>query len=100
MSSISSAIIPTKFARSMVKVAEAQGHDISNILDAAEMPFDPRDNESDVPEYISADLYNRLYQRIMWTLQDETFGMLPQIKAPLGSFRMTLADDHPLRQSW
>lgn len=89
MSSISSAIIPTKFARSMVKVAEAQGHDISSILLAAEMPFDPREPEEDLPEYISADLYNRLYQRIMWTLQDETFGMLPQIKSPLGSFRMT-----------
>ena len=89
MSSISSAIIPTKFARSMVKVAEAQGHDIPHILQISEMPFDPRGNEEDTPEYISADLYNRLYQRIMWTLQDETFGMLPQIKAPLGSFRMT-----------
>jgi len=89
MSSISSAIIPTKFARSMVKVAEAQGHDISSILLASEMPFDPRAPEEDLPEYISADLYNRLYQRIMWTLQDETFGMLPQIKSPLGSFRMT-----------
>ena len=39
MSSISSAIIPTKFARSMVKVAEAQGHDISHILEISEMPL-------------------------------------------------------------
>ena len=62
MSSISSAIIPTKFARSMVKVAEAQGHDIPHILEISEMPFDPRGNEEDIPEYISADLYNRLYQ--------------------------------------
>ena len=89
MNSISSAIIPTKFARSMVRVAEEQGHDISKILQAAEMPFDPRVPDEDLPEYISADLYNRLYQRIMWTLQDESFGMLPQIKSPLGSFRMT-----------
>ncbi len=89
MSSISSAIIPTKFACSMIKVAEAQGHDIGSILKAAEMPFDPRSPDQDLPEYISADLYNRLYQRIMWTLQDESFGMLPQIKSPLGSFRMT-----------
>ena len=89
MSSISSAIIPTKFARSMIKVAEAQDHDIGSILAAAEMPFDPRAPDEDLPEYISADLYNRLYQRIMWTLQDESFGMLPQIKSPLGSFRMT-----------
>ena len=49
MSSISSAIIPTKFARSMVKVAEAQGHDIPHILEISEMPFDPRGNEKIYP---------------------------------------------------
>lgn len=89
MHSISSAIIPTKFARSMLRVAEAQGQDIDSILSAAEIPFDLRAADSEQPEYISAELYNRLYQRIMWTLQDEFFGMLPQIKSPTGSFRMT-----------
>lgn len=89
MTSINSAIIPTKFARSMLRVAEAQGQDIDSILVSSDMPFDPRNGGEEIPEYISAELYNRLYQRVMWTLQDESFGMLPQIKSPIGSFRMT-----------
>lgn len=89
MSSINSAIIPTKFARSMLRVAEAQGHEINRILASADMPFDPREDGEEIPEYVSAELYNRLYQSVMWTLQDESFGMLPQIKSPVGSFRMT-----------
>ena len=89
MTSINSAIIPTKFARSMLRVAEAQGKEVDKILDASDMPFDPRQQTEECPEYISAELYNRLYQRVMWTLQDESFGMLPQFQSPIGSFRMT-----------
>lgn len=80
--------VPAKFARSLLLYLEEQGCDIAEILEAVELPFDPRASEHKNTTTIPALSYSRLYQWAMWIRQDESFGLHAKGIRPLGTFRM------------
>ena len=79
--------VPLKYARSMLRVAEEQGYNITELVLALNLPFDPLD-DSDPDATIPAVIYSKVYNRVMWLLQDESFGLNLKHKSPTGTFRM------------
>jgi AraC-like DNA-binding protein len=79
--------VPAKFARSLLLFLEEQGCDMDRIIEAVELPFDPRHTAGDDRE-VPAMCYSRLYQWAMWMVQDESFGLHAKGVRPLGTFRM------------
>ena len=78
--------VPTRFAKSLLKLAEQQHFNISQLLSNAGLDFNPLD--ASAPEQISAIQYSRLYQQILTSLQDESFGMHAGRGITAGAFRM------------
>lgn len=79
--------VPLKYARKMLRVAEAQGYDPVELVDSLNLPFDlltTKDPEQPIP----ARLYTRIYTRVMWLLEDESLGLDLQQRTPAGTFRM------------
>ena len=79
--------VPIRFAKSILRAAQSQGYAATEIL--ASVGADFEFTECDEHASIDAELYNRLYRRIMDLLQDECFGLHLNRKIPAGSFRMT-----------
>ena len=80
-------LVPLKYARSMLRVADAQGCDIEKLVKAMSLPFDPLD-DSDPEQMIEGKYYTLIYSRVMWLLQDESFGMHLRRQTAAGTFRM------------
>ena len=80
-------IVPLKYARSMLRVAEEQGYNIQELVLALNLPLDPLD-DSDPEATLPATMYSKIYNRVMWLLQDESFGLNLKHKSPTGTFRM------------
>ncbi len=80
--------VPAKFVRSLLHFLDEQGCEMDRILEAVELPFDPRDPAHSDQEEIPAMCYSRLYQWAMWMVQDESFGLHAKGVRPLGTFRM------------
>ncbi len=81
--------VPTRFVRTLLRMAGDRGYDFTVILNAAGLDFNPLD-ESD-PAYraeISALQYSRVYQQVLSLLQDETFGVTGTELVVPGAFRM------------
>jgi len=81
--------VPTRFVRTLLRMAGDRGYDFTVILNAAGLDFNPLD-ESD-PAYraeISAMQYSRVYQQVLSLLQDETFGVTGTELVVPGAFRM------------
>ncbi len=90
--------VPVEYARSLLLAAEEQGCDTSALL--RELGIQPEDIQEG--RYFSAVKYGKLYQRIMWLMQDECFGMMAGGKVRWGSFRLlclTLIHCENLRQA-
>jgi AraC-like DNA-binding protein len=85
-SETSSTYVPTRFAKSLLKLAEQRKFDVSQILLNAGLDFNPLDPAS--PEHISAIHYSRVYQQVLALLQDDSFGMPPGKGISAGAFRM------------
>jgi len=79
--------VPIRIAKSILRVVEAQGYDIDDLLTSLGIDFNPL-TAKPCPESISAVLYNKLYSRVVWLLQDECFGLHLREKIPAGTFRM------------
>ncbi len=81
-------VVPLKFANTMLRVAEAQGYDLDDFLQS--LNLDPADFSPllDPESKIPAHSYSKIYSRVMWLLQDESFGLNLKHNAPTGSFRM------------
>lgn len=82
-------MIPSRFARSLLKLVTERGLDYRNMLIAAGVDFDPL--KTDAPLYrqdITALQYSRLYQQIISLLQDQLFGLRFGGTASPGAFRM------------
>lgn len=79
--------VPARFAKSILRAAEAQGYEADFVLSSAGLSPDPK--QLDASETISASDYNQLYRYIMELLQDECFGLHLNRKVPAGTFRMT-----------
>ena len=85
-SNTSSAYVPTRFAKSLLKLAQQRHFDIKQILLNSGLEFNPLD--ATCPEHISAIHYSRIYQQILTLLQDDSFGMPPGKGMSAGAFRM------------
>lgn len=80
-------IVPLKYARKMLQVAEAQGYDPRELVTSLDLPLTLLDTPG--PEqFIPAATYTRIYTRVMWLLEDESFGLNLKQPTPAGSFRM------------
>lgn len=78
--------VPSSSTISILKVVEAQGYNVDQVLESVGLDFNPLEIGDE--KTISAELYNRLYTRVIWLLQDESFGLNMKQKIPAGSFRM------------
>ncbi|CAA0118824.1 HTH-type transcriptional regulator VirS [BD1-7 clade bacterium] len=83
-----SALVPIKLAQLVLRVVEAQGFDVEEFLASSQFNFNPLREDVDLPTHITAAEYNRLYQQIIFLLQDECFGLHLKTKVPSGTFRM------------
>ena len=82
------AAVPLKYARTMLNVAEAQGYDLSRLVDSLNSPVDLLDTSLDANTPVPALIYSNIYNSVMWLLQDESFGLDLKQKAHTGTFRM------------
>ncbi|MCK5880565.1 MAG: AraC family transcriptional regulator [Sinobacterium sp.] len=82
----SSSYVPSRFAKSLLKLAQQKQFDVGRILRDAEVDFNPLDDTA--PEHISAIHYSRIYQQILTLLQDDSFGLYPGKGMSSGAFRM------------
>ena len=81
--------VPSRFARSLLALAEEHGGDVEQLLEHCRLPFDPRLADADnYSETISAKDYSRLYGQVLRILQDETFGLNRGGGVNPGAFRM------------
>jgi len=80
--------VPLKYARSMLQVAEAQGYNGKELLRSLDLPIDPLAPNADLNALIDGRYYSQIYRRVMWLLQDESFGLGLDQRTPAGSFRM------------
>lgn len=76
--------IPTRYARSILRAVEAQGHDVDALLVHAGIRSDRLHSDSGVP----VEQFGRLYQRAMVLLEDEALGLSLGGRMPPGAFRM------------
>lgn len=83
-----SATVPCKFVRSLLRFLETQGCDMPAIREAVQLPFNPLEKRYSGEEPIPGECYGRLYQWAMWMVQDESFGLCSAGVRPLGTFRM------------
>jgi AraC-like DNA-binding protein len=81
-------VVPLKYARTMLKVADAQGYEPRDLTDSLNLGFDIFDPNADPDSEIPASIYTAIYTRVMWLLQDESFGLNLKQRAPAGTFRM------------
>lgn len=79
--------VPIRIAKSVLRVVEAQGYNIDDLLASAGLDFNPLTLKP-CPDSIPAAIYNKLYARVVWLLQDECFGLHLREKIPAGTFRM------------
>ncbi|NIB43710.1 AraC family transcriptional regulator [Pseudomaricurvus alkylphenolicus] len=90
--------VPVEYVRSLLSTAAEQGCDVDGLL--ADMHISRAD--IDEGRFFSSVKYGQLYQRIMWLMQDECFGMMAGGKVRWGSFRLmclTLIQTENLRQA-
>ncbi|MBQ0755659.1 MAG: AraC family transcriptional regulator [Amphritea sp.] len=76
--------VPTGYVRYLLSQVEKQGYNLEELL--SEVGIDPTEIEQRTE--FSAIKFGQLYQRIMWTAQDESFGMVSGGRVPNGTFRM------------
>ena len=81
--------VPTRFVRTLLKMASEKGYDFSAILADAGVEFDPmNEHAAGYRAEVSAMQYSRIYQQILLLRQDETFGANGSAMATPGGFRM------------
>ncbi len=80
--------VPLKYARSMLRVAEAQGYDAQALVRSLHLPVNPLSTDVDPETPLNARFYSVIYSRVMWLLQDESFGLYLKQRTTAGTFRM------------
>lgn len=76
--------IATDYVMRLLQTAQEQGCDTDALLQ--ELSITPA--ELDSGRYFSAVKYGQLYQKVMWLMQDECFGMMSGGRVRIGSFRL------------
>ncbi len=81
--------VPSKFAKSLLRLVVQRGYDVNRVLSSADIPFNPLEPfQEEYCDEISIMQYTRLYQQVLSLLQDESFGLQPGTGVTPGAFRM------------
>ncbi len=81
--------VPTKFARSLIRLAYERGYDRQRVAANAGIDFDPFDEAAEnYSDEISAVAYSRLYQQLINLVQDTSFLLSTGNKLTPGAFRL------------
>lgn len=81
--------VPTKFARSLLRLAAERGYDRQRFAANAGIYFDPFDEAAeDYCDQVSAIAYSRLYQQLISLVQDTSFLLSAGKKLTPGAFRL------------
>ncbi len=82
----SSAHVPTRFVKSLLKLAQRRHFDVNAILINAGLDTNPLHGAA--PSHISAIHYSRVYQQVLVLLQDDSFGIPSGAGISAGAFKM------------
>lgn len=94
--------VPIKYARTMMKVAEAQGYESQLMRQNLSLPPALFDDSIDPETPLPAPVYSLIYTQVMGLLQDESFGLNLRQKSHTGTFKMmclTIINCHNLEQA-
>ncbi len=81
--------VPTRFVRTLLKMAGEKGYDFTAVLADSGVDFDPlNEGSAGYRTEVSAMQYSRIYQHVLLLLQDETFGANGVGMVTPGGFRM------------
>jgi AraC-like DNA-binding protein len=72
------------YVESLLIHAEQKGYDVNSLLHSIGLSRADLEGREEFP----AEQFSQLYQRMMWLVQDESFGMLTGGRMPNGTFRM------------
>ncbi|WP_317931087.1 AraC family transcriptional regulator [Halioxenophilus sp. WMMB6] len=76
--------IPASYIKTLLRQVAEKGYDTEQLLQDVGIDHSLLERE----RYFSAVLYGKLYQRVIWVMQDEWFGVLSGGKIRRGSFRL------------
>tara|TARA_B110000503_G_C7171773_1_gene424661 strand:+ start:6187 stop:7233 length:1047 start_codon:yes stop_codon:yes gene_type:complete len=79
--------VPMEFTRALLAQARAYNRDLDAILRAARFPFDPLCQDVQTA-FVSREQYSRLCLELIRELGDESGGVMPDVRTPLGTTRM------------
>ncbi|KAA1190122.1 AraC family transcriptional regulator [Pseudohalioglobus sediminis] len=81
--------VPMEFTRALLVQARAHDKDVAAILRAARFPFDPL-RQSPQTVFVSREQYSRLCVELVRALGDESGGVMPDVRTPVGTTRLIL----------
>ncbi|WP_066017852.1 AraC family transcriptional regulator [Endozoicomonas atrinae] len=81
-------LMPAKYAKLLLKVAQEQGYDVNQLIYDAGLSFNPLELNTDEELEIPAIIFSKLYRKVSGAMQDEAFGLGTTYKMPPGTFRM------------
>ena len=81
--------VPMEFTRALLVQARSYGKDVEAMLRAARFPFDPL-RQSAQTAFVSREQYSRLCLELLRELGDESGGVMPDVRTPVGTTRLIL----------
>ncbi|WP_165787144.1 AraC family transcriptional regulator [Pseudohalioglobus lutimaris] len=81
--------VPMEFTRALLVQARAYDKNVEAILQAARFPFDPL-RQSAQTAFVSREQYSRLCVELVRALGDESGGVMPDVRTPVGTTRLIL----------
>ena len=79
--------VPMEFTRALLAQARAYDRDVGEILRKAHFPFDPLRQDAQTA-FVSREQYSRLCVELIRELGDESGGVMPDVRTPLGTTRL------------
>ena len=79
--------VPMEFTRALLVQARTHQRDVQKILQAARFPFDPLTQNAQTA-FVSREQYSRLCVELIRELGDESGGVMPGARTPLGTTRL------------
>ena len=79
--------VPMEFTRALLVQARTYNCDVQAILRAARFPFDPL-NQDMQTAFVSREQYSRLCLELIRDLGDESGGVMPDVRTPVGTTRL------------
>jgi AraC-like DNA-binding protein len=79
--------VPMEFTRALLDQARAHDRNVDAILQAAKFPFDPLRQDTQTV-FVSREQFSRLCVELFRELGDESGGVMPDARTPLGTTRL------------